>query len=198
MFVPKVPRRYDFCGCPPCALCFDWVEPVPPQPTPEEEQTCEPVRVDGIDKAAMDLTGKPLAEITNEEKGQVRAYMDDFHQRAFINAMKGTTPPEDGAFFVEGTDLTWFEQRIKQKAESNNSEKKYQENLKKPKVLDHIDMTNVEDEEKEKKEKLLQEEAKKEASKENRRKQEQEAARQRLLNSYQGMPMYDPLTGKYL
>jgi hypothetical protein len=26
MWVPRTPRRPDFCGCPPCPLCFDWAE----------------------------------------------------------------------------------------------------------------------------------------------------------------------------
>jgi hypothetical protein len=24
MWIPRTPRRPDFCGCPPCPLCFDW------------------------------------------------------------------------------------------------------------------------------------------------------------------------------
>lgn len=27
MIVPKNPRRWDFCGCPPCPLCYDLVNP---------------------------------------------------------------------------------------------------------------------------------------------------------------------------
>lgn len=28
MWVEKVPRRSDFCGCPGCPLCYNWVEPL--------------------------------------------------------------------------------------------------------------------------------------------------------------------------
>lgn len=184
MYVPKVPRRYDFCGCPPCGLCFDWVEPVPPVEVKEEEPIAPPEelpRVDGIDKAAMDLTGKPLGEITTEEKAQVKDYMDDFHSRAFNDAMKGKPPGGDGEVFVDGEDLEWFEKRIAQQAQANEAERRYQEQLNKPKVLDHMDLTGVEEEAEKENEKALEKAAKDEAAKERRREKEAEAARKREL-----------------
>lgn len=62
MFVPKVPRRVDFCGCPPCPLCFDFVEPTPPVQVQEEEPIEAPVlveeRVDGIVQMGKAVLGR--------------------------------------------------------------------------------------------------------------------------------------------
>jgi len=29
MWIEKVPRRFDFCGCPGCPLCYDWADDAP-------------------------------------------------------------------------------------------------------------------------------------------------------------------------
>ena len=29
MWVPRTPKRADFCGCPPCPLCYDWATDAP-------------------------------------------------------------------------------------------------------------------------------------------------------------------------
>ncbi len=63
MFVVKTPKRVDFCGCPPCPLCYDWVEPAPPVQVQQAEQTPEPVVMTGVEKMALDLLGRaPNAE----------------------------------------------------------------------------------------------------------------------------------------
>lgn len=66
MWVPKIPKRADFCGCPPCGLCFVWVdenpEPVVVEQEQEEEQAApvdpEPLVVDGVLQMARELLGR--------------------------------------------------------------------------------------------------------------------------------------------
>lgn len=44
MWVPRTPKRADFCGCPPCPLCFCWAG--------------GDKLMDGMDKFASDLLGR--------------------------------------------------------------------------------------------------------------------------------------------
>lgn len=64
MFVPKTPQRFDFCGCPPCPLCFDYVEPAPPVEVKKEDPIVEakPVVVDGVLKMGRELLGREPTE----------------------------------------------------------------------------------------------------------------------------------------
>lgn len=48
MWVPRTPKRADFCGCPPCPLCFCWAG--------GERIT------DGIDQMALDMLGRPATD----------------------------------------------------------------------------------------------------------------------------------------
>lgn len=52
-WIAKTPRRFDFCGCPPCPLCFDWVD--------GEKRTL------GMDKFISDIMGKRTPTLTVEE-----------------------------------------------------------------------------------------------------------------------------------
>lgn len=66
MYVPKKPRRSDFCGCPPCPLCYDYVEPAPPVEVKVEEEApvaetkpAEPVVINGIVRMGQAILGRP-------------------------------------------------------------------------------------------------------------------------------------------
>lgn len=139
MFVPKVPRRYDFCGRPPCGLCFDWVDPTPPPPPDEPLVVCEPVRVDGVMKMTEDLTGKPRNEITQAEYDQVKGIAEDMHNRALVEILDPPPPEDPGTTFQEAEDEKWFWKNLNIAAEAARVEKAYQEELKKPKSLDQMD-----------------------------------------------------------
>jgi hypothetical protein len=76
MWVPKVPRRPDFCGCPPCPLCYDWVD---------ENR----VAMDGFLKFCLDMLGRTLAdalsrlptpELREQFEKQMRELADRVHQ----------------------------------------------------------------------------------------------------------------------
>lgn len=64
MWVKKIPERYDFCGRPPCGLCFDWVEP-------------NAAPVEGIVKMGRDILGKD--EITPKERKQLEKAAERVH-----------------------------------------------------------------------------------------------------------------------
>lgn len=76
MYVPKVPRRRDFCGCPPCGICFDWVEPAPPKEVEKSDpiDTSDPVatgyRTDGVRKMIEEILG-PDVTPTADQKAQI-------------------------------------------------------------------------------------------------------------------------------
>lgn len=92
MYVPKVPRRSDFCGSPPCPLCFDWVEPVPPEEVKKSDPLEAPVgyRIDGMRKMTEEILGKD-AEPTNEQKAQLYQGAETVHLR---NLEKQKLTPE--------------------------------------------------------------------------------------------------------
>jgi hypothetical protein len=64
-WVVKLPKRSDFCGQPPCGLCFAWVDPI------TAEQT------DGVKKNAQDLTQKK--RVTKKELAAVRKGLKAAH-----------------------------------------------------------------------------------------------------------------------
>jgi hypothetical protein len=57
MWVEKIPRRADFCGCPGCTLCYDWA-------------TDEGVKIPGVIKVGQELTGK--RRITKKQQAAIR------------------------------------------------------------------------------------------------------------------------------
>lgn len=75
--VPKNPRTYDFCGCPPCGICFDWVEDQPAEAA-QEEGIVEPVVVDGLEQMGRELLGR---EPTEEERKIIKEAADRVHLR---------------------------------------------------------------------------------------------------------------------
>jgi len=80
MWIVKIPKRYDFCGMPPCGLCFDWVEG-------------ESAPVDGIVKMARDVLGKD--SITAEEERQLIAAAEHVHVIKKAEAEKRLPPIAD-------------------------------------------------------------------------------------------------------
>lgn len=80
MWIVKIPKRYDFCGMPPCGLCFDWVEG-------------ESAPVDGIVKMARDVLGKE--SITEEEERQLIAAAEHVHVIKKAEAEKRLPPIAD-------------------------------------------------------------------------------------------------------
>lgn len=53
MYVVKKPKRSDFCGCPPCPLCYDWCDDIEAKKSEEEQRV-----VPGIIAMGMELMGK--------------------------------------------------------------------------------------------------------------------------------------------
>lgn len=82
MYVVKIPQRSDFCGCPPCPLCYDWVEPAPPVEVEireirggelvvdKELQVPTGYRIDGMRKMVEDILGENVTP-TPEQKQQL-------------------------------------------------------------------------------------------------------------------------------
>lgn len=202
MWVPKVPRRWDFCGCPPCGLCFDWAEPRrEPKVVRQEEPNFTELEVRvmaGLDKMVEDLLGKPADQATPEEKGKVELVAEQMHERNIIRAASGEPPPEPegGATFQEAENQKWFEKRIAEKAKNQQAEREYQERLNRRKNLDSIDWNEeTKKAEKEQEEKLKKEaeaEARKQAMKPDRQEQKEreKEAYERLRRKYDYS--YDP------
>jgi hypothetical protein len=76
MWVPKVPRRPDFCGCPPCPLCYDWAD--------EGKEVMQ-----GFLKFCLDMLGRtledalsrlPTPELRDQFRNQMRELADRVHQ----------------------------------------------------------------------------------------------------------------------
>lgn len=72
MYVVKKPKRSDFCGCPPCPLCYDWVDDIEAK-KPEEERKVVP----GIIAMGMQLMGKQ--ELTRPEIALMEEAGDRIH-----------------------------------------------------------------------------------------------------------------------
>jgi hypothetical protein len=66
MWVEKIPRRADFCGCPGCTLCYDWA-------------TDEGVKVPGVVWVARELTGKK--RVSRKDRAAVRKGARAAHAR---------------------------------------------------------------------------------------------------------------------
>jgi hypothetical protein len=61
MWVPRTPKRADFCGCPPCPICYAWADGNGTDP------------VDGIEQMARDMLGRapsPQEKATLEQSAE--------------------------------------------------------------------------------------------------------------------------------
>lgn len=125
--VIKIPKRSDFCGCPPCGLCFDWVDDEPRAPI-----------VDGLVKMAEDVTGKPIAKVTEPELKVVKAAAQEIHERNLAGIVPPEVQPKDGTTFKEAEESKWFHLNLNERRKAREAEKKYQEEKNKPKTLDRL------------------------------------------------------------
>lgn len=83
-WVVKIPKRRDFCGLPPCPLCFDWVEEQPVTVTIQEIQA-EPVKIGGFDKFCLDMVGKRPWDIQETVLRQLEDEAEKIHKEK-VNA----------------------------------------------------------------------------------------------------------------
>ena len=195
-YVVRQPKRYDFCGCPPCPLCFDFVEPAPsvseriPDDAviPRDLLAPDAVVVDGLDKMAEVLLDKPIEEITKEEKAKVKDVAEDLHQGNIVRKVEGNPPPEEGATFKSPEEEAFFWKDVTQKREFREKEKAYQKELTKPKSLDQQDWGASEEakelqkSDEEVKNESLKKAADQEAEKENARTRAAREAKERMMS----------------
>lgn len=98
MWVVKKPKRFDFCGQPPCGLCFDWTEPMPPVEFREVRggelvvEKTEPYEktIDGMQKMTEDIMGVGVTP-TPEQRKQIQQAAELIHLH---NLNKSKVTPE--------------------------------------------------------------------------------------------------------
>lgn len=71
MWIEITPRRPDFCGSPPCPLCYRWGEN-------------NGVSMTGLERMSLELTGKFLDELTEAEKDELQKVADRIHAGALM------------------------------------------------------------------------------------------------------------------
>lgn len=141
MWVPKIPKREDFCGCPPCGLCFDWVEE---NPAGEEQG----YRTDGMRKITEDLLGKDVTP-TPEQKRQIVEGIDRVHVYN-LNRSKVTPEQANKDTIDESFTRREVEGFLKQKAKEANAVR--------PKIDTRPTLDEIADKKEEKKEEVKKEE----------------------------------------
>lgn len=119
MWVPKVPRPSDFCGCPPCGICFNWVEPAPPVAVEEEDspivmENPAGYQTDGVRKMVEDILGKDVVP-TREQVQQVYEGAVLVHERNLRNSKK-TAKELEQEIIDENFTRKGVESFMKQKA----------------------------------------------------------------------------------
>lgn len=83
MWIEINPRREDFCGRPPCYLCYRWGEN-------------NGVGMSGLERMSLELTGKFLDELTEPEKVELKKAADRIHKGALMpSAPVAELPPAD-------------------------------------------------------------------------------------------------------
>lgn len=114
MWVPKIPRRYDFCGCPPCGLCFDWLEPERPVEITEEDpiEATAGYRIDGVRKMVEDIVGP---NSTEEQRRQIYEGAILVHEKNKLNAAKDPVESHQESL-DEGFTRRGVESFLRQKA----------------------------------------------------------------------------------
>lgn len=78
MWIEISPRRPDFCGQPPCGLCYRWGED-------------NGVSMSALERMSLELTGKFLDELTPTEKEDLEAAAAQLHWGALLSPK----PPEN-------------------------------------------------------------------------------------------------------
>lgn len=128
-WVEKVPRRYDFCGCPPCGLCYDYVEDL-------KDPAIEQAKIEGIAKMALDLLGRMP---TAPERQRLEEEADRAH--AIKRSILDRKPPPISDL-VEEYDKNQQEQYFNQQLAAAGGRARDAKELKREKtvLLDQIEM----------------------------------------------------------
>lgn len=140
MWVPRTPKRADFCGCPPCPLCYDWATDAPAgrvqdawvqeiisgmtkftqdmldgtAPTEAEEQVLKDA-AEKIHVANLSRDERIAEEIRVADKAQ--------HTARQMNAMLATkrseaaVPKPLNTITLDGMDLSYVEEEERRKKE---------------------------------------------------------------------------------
>lgn len=148
-WIEKIPRRSDFCGCPGCPLCYNWVEERPVEciisvtklvdiAFNNETQTAT-VELDGLDKMIADLI--PGGTPTLEEKNILREAAVRIHvaNLARIEAER----KDASAYFHECDDRQMLERWLKSEAKERAKPKR--EPIKRQPLLDEMELKQPEE-----------------------------------------------------
>lgn len=131
MFVPKKPKRIDFCGCPPCPLCYVWVEP----PPPIEQVVEEPKEVDGIVKMGQIILGR---DPTPDEMPALKRAAETIHEQNLLR----TRDQQQAEAIRKNVDR---EQHIGMVCEAIIKDKARERNAPKPKELNTVNLDDMEE-----------------------------------------------------
>jgi glycerol-3-phosphate cytidylyltransferase-like family protein len=125
MWVEKQPLPDDFCGCPPCPLCYVWTDGDHPTP------------LDAIEKQALDLLGR---KPTPAERKKLR----EAAERVHVGNLKPRKERVNIAKAAEAFDLTdqqqWMHRRITALAADRRKQAAMPKKDRRP-VLDQMDFT---------------------------------------------------------
>lgn len=125
MWIPKTPRRSDFCGRPPCSLCFDWAE----------DNGIDTKK--GIDKMIDDLLeGKAPTEAQ-------RKTIEDAAQRIHDgNLLRNTPIDQDEAIaYFHAQDS---QQHMDRQLEAFLAQKRHEKEIKRPQLRQTLDQMELE------------------------------------------------------
>lgn len=141
MWIPKRPKPGDFCGCPPCPICFDWQSPEADTRDRYEKLWEEKKIMDGMTKFLQDMApqGRELGEA---KTAQLKAVAEEIHEK---NKAPLVRTPEDLNKAVEYFHKADEDQRLRRflQEKRREREKPQRAPLKKEKVLDHMDLSNI-------------------------------------------------------
>lgn len=106
MWVIKIPQRPDFCGQPPCPLCYDWAEDNGVDNTVQE----------GLERFSLDLLGKKLADTTEAEFEQLKKLGCDIHMQKVDLApnIPEQLPPAQSILEGETSDEEWLNRWLRE------------------------------------------------------------------------------------
>lgn len=82
MWLEITPRRPDFCGQPPCPICYRWGEN-------------NGVSMTGLERMSLELTGKFLDELTETERTELQKVADRIHAGALMVPQPPLDKPPD-------------------------------------------------------------------------------------------------------
>jgi hypothetical protein len=140
MWVPRTPKRADFCGCPPCPICFCWAG--------------GDTLTDGMDKFAQDVLGEPRAPTAAEKK-----ILDESAERIHVGNLERAKQPEvplDREALIAAADEADRRQGMQRQMSYFLKQKRQEAEHPAPKPLntitcDGMDLSYIEEEERRKK-----------------------------------------------